>query len=80
MKEWGYGTGYQHAHQFEDALNTMECLPENLRGTVFYKPTRRGLEQRIEERLQEIRQRRRESKPESKPELPRKDDGSGTTG
>jgi putative ATPase len=58
MKEWGYGAGYQHAHQFEDALNTMECLPENLCGTVFYEPTERGLEQRIRERLAEIRARR----------------------
>jgi len=58
MKEWGYGAGYQHAHQFEDALNTMDCLPDNLRGTVFYEPTGRGLEQRIKERLEEIRARR----------------------
>ena len=61
MKEWGYGEGYQHAHQFDDAMNTMECLPENLRGTVFYEPTGRGTEQRIAERLAEIRQRRKES-------------------
>jgi putative ATPase len=58
MKEWGYGAGYQHAHQFEDALNNMECLPDSLRGTVFYRPTDRGLEQRIAERLKEIRARR----------------------
>jgi putative ATPase len=64
MKEWGYGAGYQHAHQFEDALNTMDCLPESLRGTVFYEPTGRGLEQRIKERLEEIRARRREPKTE----------------
>ena len=59
MKEWGYGAGYQHAHQFEDAMNTMDCLPDSLRGTVFYEPTGRGLEQRIRERLEEIRARRR---------------------
>jgi putative ATPase len=58
MKEWGYGAGYQHAHQFEDAMNTMDCLPDNLRGTIFYEPTGRGLEQRIKERLEEIRARR----------------------
>ena len=29
MKEWGTVRGYQHAHQFEDALNNMSCLPEN---------------------------------------------------
>jgi putative ATPase len=59
MKAWGYGSGYQHAHQFEDAVNTMECLPDNLRGTVFYQPTDRGLEQRIAQRLEEIRARRK---------------------
>ncbi|HTS74685.1 MAG TPA: replication-associated recombination protein A [Bryobacteraceae bacterium] len=58
MKEWGYSAGYQHAHKFDDAMNTMECLPENLRGTVFYEPTDRGLEQRIRERIEEIRRKR----------------------
>ncbi|HTD43328.1 MAG TPA: hypothetical protein VK687_04070, partial [Bryobacteraceae bacterium] len=64
MKEWGYGAGYQHAHQFEDALSTMDCLPESLQGTIFYEPTNRGLEQRIQERLEKIRARRRASKSE----------------
>ena len=59
MKAWGYGDGYQHAHQFEDAMNTMECLPESLRGSVFYEPLDRGTEQRIAERLREIRERRK---------------------
>jgi putative ATPase len=61
MKAWGYGEGYQHAHEFEDALNTMECLPESLRGSVFYEPTNRGMEQRISERLAEIRAKRKPS-------------------
>jgi putative ATPase len=59
MKAWGYGAGYQHAHQSEDAMNTMECLPDNLRGTEFYHPTGRGLEERISQRLEEIRRRRK---------------------
>ncbi|HEY2845618.1 MAG TPA: replication-associated recombination protein A [Bryobacteraceae bacterium] len=67
MKEWGYGQGYQHAHQFEDALNTMSCLPDNLRGTLFYEPTDRGLEQKIAQRLAEIRARRG-SPPEAPPD------------
>jgi len=65
MKEWGYGTGYQHAHQFDDALNTMECLPPALRDVTFYHPTNRGLEQRIAQRLEEIRTRRKPSPPEA---------------
>ena len=60
MKQWGYGEGYQHAHQFENALNTMDCLPETLKGTVFYEPSDRGAEQRIRERLAEIRRRKAE--------------------
>jgi putative ATPase len=59
MKEWGYGEGYQHAHQFAEAMNTMECLPENLQSTIFYEPTTRGTEQRIAERIAEIRERRK---------------------
>ena len=58
MKQWGYGAGYQHAHQFEDAINTMECLPESLRGRKFYEPTDRGVEQRIAQRLEELRKKR----------------------
>jgi putative ATPase len=60
MKQWGYGAGYQHAHQFEDAINTMECLPESLRGRIFYEPTDRGVEQRIAQRLEELRKKRSE--------------------
>ena len=56
MKEWGYGDGYQHAHQFsQDALTGMECLPESLAGTRFYEPSDRGIEARITERLDAIR-------------------------
>jgi putative ATPase len=58
MKEWGYGAGYQHAHQFEDALPEMECMPERLVGRRFYEPVHRGLEQKIAERLAELRKRR----------------------
>jgi putative ATPase len=61
MKQWGYGAGYQHAHQLEDALPDMDCLPGSLVGTRFYEPTQRGLEQRIRERLEEIRSRRKQS-------------------
>jgi putative ATPase len=59
MKQWGYGAGYQHAHNFEDALPEMECLPESLAGTRFYEPTNRGLEQKIAERLDAIRNRKK---------------------
>ena len=58
MKSWGYGDGYQHAHQFEDAVNEMECHPEPLAGRRGYLPTERGVEKRIKERIEELRTRR----------------------
>jgi len=63
MKAWGYGAGYQHAHQFEDALPDMECLPPSLAGRRYYLPTQRGIEKRIAERLEEIRQARARAGP-----------------
>lgn len=62
MKQWGYGAGYQHAHQFEDAVPGMECLPEALAGSVWYKPLPRGVEARIRERLEEISRLKQEKK------------------
>ncbi len=58
MKQWGYGAGYQHAHNFEDAITDMPCLPPSLEGKQFYFPTDRGLEKRIRERLDELRRAR----------------------
>jgi putative ATPase len=55
MKEWGYGAGYQHAHNYQDAVPGMECLPASLAGRQYYFPTERGVEKRIAERLAEVR-------------------------
>ena len=56
MREWGYAAGYQHAHEYEDAIPEMECLPPSLAGRRYYVPTDRGIEKRIRERMEEIRQ------------------------
>jgi putative ATPase len=61
MKEWGYGAGYQHAHNVQDAVPGMECLPESLAGRQYYFPTDRGVEKRIAERLEEIRRLKRDN-------------------
>ena len=58
MKEWGYGRGYQHAHQFAGAVTDMQCLPPSLHGRRFYQPTDRGIESRIRDRLEQIRKAR----------------------
>ena len=58
MRDLGYAEGYQHAHESEDGLVGMSCLPEGMEGKRYYFPTRRGIEQRIASRLDEIRKRR----------------------
>jgi len=69
MKGLGYGRGYQYAHDLEGKVADMECLPENLRGRVYYQPTNEGIEKRIGERLEEIRrQRTRTAGPGSRPQ------------
>ena len=55
MKNIGYGQGYKYAHNFEEKVTDMSCLPENLAGRIYYKPTDQGFEQRLRLRLDEIR-------------------------
>jgi putative ATPase len=54
MKELHYGEGYQYAHNCEDRLTAMECLPKSLRGRRYYEPTTQGSEARVKERLAQI--------------------------
>ncbi|MBR3294739.1 MAG: replication-associated recombination protein A [Clostridia bacterium] len=56
MKELDYGKGYQYAHDTEDKLTTMQCLPDSLLGREYYKPTDQGLESRFKERFQQIKE------------------------
>lgn len=64
MREWGYGEGYQHAHDLPDALPDMPCLPPSLAGRRYYFPTERGLEKRLAERLEQILRARQKKPPE----------------
>ncbi len=58
MKGLGYGHGYQYAHDLESKVADMQCLPDNLRGRVYYRPTNEGIEKRIRERMEEIKRQR----------------------
>ena len=55
MKNIGYAKGYQYAHDAEEKLTDMTCLPESLADRVYYHPTDQGFEARIRQRLEEIR-------------------------
>jgi putative ATPase len=55
MKNVGYGHGYKYAHNYEEKVTAMSCLPENLTTRTYYQPTDQGFEQRLRQRLAEIR-------------------------
>jgi len=61
MKELGYGKGYIFAHDTEDKLSTMQCLPDSLAGRKYYTPTTQGQEARVKERLEQIEQWRKKN-------------------
>jgi putative ATPase len=65
MKNVGYGDGYKYAHDFDDKVTDMSCLPDNLAGRSYYKPTDQGFEQRLRARLDEIRKLKSRTAPSS---------------
>ena len=65
MKHLGYGEGYKYAHNFEDKVTDMPCLPDNLASRSYYHPTDQGFEQRLRLRLDEIRKLKSKPVPKS---------------
>ncbi len=60
MKELEYGKGYKYAHNEEDKLTTIQCLPDSLLGREYYRPTEEGIEARYKARLEEIKKWKKE--------------------
>jgi putative ATPase len=54
MKNIGYGSGYQYSHNYQPGTSDMECLPEEIKGTQFYKPGNNAAEKKYEEYLKLI--------------------------
>jgi putative ATPase len=70
MKGVGYGRGYQYAHDYDEKLTDMTCLPDSLASRVYYRPTDQGFEQRLRQRLEEIRKIKTTSPKRVKPSKP----------
>jgi len=62
MSQVGYGKGYKYAHDFEDKVADMRCLPDNLKGKRYYIPTSQGFEKNFSERLEYIRKLKNEGR------------------
>ncbi len=59
MKGLGYGRDYVYAPDTEEGVAGLDCLPDVLAGTSFYRPTEKGFEARLAERLAEFARRRK---------------------
>ena len=55
MKELEYGKGYQYAHNTDEKLTNMQCLPDSLLDREYYRPTEQGVEGRYKTRLEQIK-------------------------
>jgi putative ATPase len=64
MKKIGYGKGYRYAHEQEDKVADMPCLPDSLAGRRYYLPTDQGFEARLRQRIEEISRIKAKRKPQ----------------
>ncbi len=61
MKQLRYGEGYRYAHDEEEGVSQMDCLPEQIRGQRHYVAKDVGVESEIKRRLDEARGRFRKT-------------------
>ena len=55
MKGLGFGEGYIYAHDTDDGIGDMSCLPDSLTGTDYFQPGTRGFETELAARMEQIR-------------------------
>jgi putative ATPase len=53
-EEMGNGKGYKYAHNFENHIAKMECVPEPLKNKHYYHPTEIGQEKNFKEILRRV--------------------------
>ena len=65
MKELNYGKDYQYAHDTEEKMARIQCLPDSLVGKHYYQPGTAGAEAAVGERLSQILEwKEQQEKPE----------------
>lgn len=55
MAELHYGDGYIYAHDTQEKIAHMTCLPESLKGRTYYEPTDQGNEKAVKEKLETVK-------------------------
>ena len=62
MKKLGYGKGYKYAHDLDDKVADMDCLPDSLKGRKYYQGRESGEETEVKRRLDEATKKRQRKK------------------
>lgn len=55
MKELNYGDGYVYAHDTEEKVARMQCLPDGVKDRVYYHPGTEGAEAKVKEKLEAVK-------------------------
>lgn len=55
MKELNYGKGYEYAHDTEEKLTHMQCMPDSMADRTYYHPGDQGEEKAVRDRLEAIK-------------------------
>lgn len=55
MQSLHYGEGYQYAHDTDEKLTAMTCLPDSLKDRTYYQPGRQGNEAAVSKRLEQVK-------------------------
>lgn len=76
MADLDYGRGYMYAHNYEEKMTKMTCMPEGLESTRFYHPTTQGAEAAVKDRLQAIREWKGQTTDDTKASPDSADEGS----
>ena len=54
MKQEGYGKGYEYSHDYENNFSPQEYLPDEIKGTAFYKPGNNAREEELRKFLKTL--------------------------
>lgn len=66
MRELHYGEGYQYAHDTEEKITNMQCLPDSVKDRKYYEPTTQGAEEAVKTKLEVIDEKRQKLKESNK--------------
>ena len=66
MRELHYGEGYQYAHDTEEKITNMQCLPDSVKDRKYYEPTTQGTEEAVKTKLEEINEKKQKLKASNK--------------